>query len=158
MFNFSSYMKIPSKSIKEFTKENNNNSNVHKSSSKCGLKPILAVKPTIRPNNLDTNKTKQIESREKFTKTNAINNHLFAINDSLKFRISSNKYKKITEHENEISAVKRKIAEVSPFVEEKPLDLRIKIKTKVNFHPTKLINHECSKVNQLGFSMEFGNG
>ena len=123
-------------------------------------KPILAVQPMLRIKEPGMNLHPKTETNrhETFVKTNLIKNNLFLVKEPLKFRISSNSYEKITKHESEVSTVKRKIAEVSPFVEEQPLDLSIKKNTKADLNPMPLINHECSKSNQLKFFEELGKG
>lgn len=121
---------------------------------------MLAVQPMLRIKEPETSlhQNSEINRREAFVKTNLIKNNLFMVKEPLKFRISSNGYEKITKHESEVSTVKRKVAEVSPFVDEQPLDLSMKKNTKANLNPMPLINHERSKSNQLKFSEEFGKG
>ena len=148
--------------VKEFTKGSKNNSSTYESLSKGSSKPILAVQPMMRIKEPEKNekqpKHTKINQHGKYLEKNFVNSNLFMVKESLKFRISCNSYEKITKHETEIPNVKRKVAEVLPFVEEKPLDLSMKKNTNVKFNPMSLINHECSTSNQLEFSKELEKG
>jgi len=148
--------KSSSRTVKKFTK--GSNLSAYKNLPNCISKPMLAVQPMLRIKEPETSlhQNSEINRREAFVKTNLIKNNLFMVKEPLKFRISSNGYEKITKHESEVSTVKRKVAEVSPFVDEQPLDLSMKKNTKANLNPMPLINHERSKSNQLKFSEEFG--
>ena len=144
----------------EFTSENKNSSSAFKSSSKNATKLILAVQPMIRTKDPLT-KTKEIKSTEinqhkKYSDQNFGNQNFFM--DSLKFRISRNNYEKITKHETEVSAVKRKIAEIFPFIQEEPLDLRTKKNKKVDVYPKSLINYESPSSSHLQLTKKFRKG
>ena len=108
-------------------------------------------------------KTKEIKNTEmkpnkNYSKSNFVTNDFFMVKPSLKFRISKRSFEKITKHETEMSTVKRKVAEVSPFIQKEPLDLRCEKISKINNYPKSSINHECSESTQREFSKEFEKG